>query len=139
MSGREQGKALLKNLSTQVKEVLNDDGEQLVHKRGVDAMVDLATDLTGEDAPPGLQVIRDGGLRLKLMRKDRPGLVTIEWQRPIGAIVTSWERMDKSGGPFRFVYRDVDESWIEMSLQTELYRWLTSTLGDVLYPETRRG
>jgi hypothetical protein len=139
MSGREQGKALLKNLSTQVKDTLNDDGEQLVHKRGVEAMVDLATDLTSEDAPPGLVVQRDGGLRIKLFRKDRPGLVTIEWQRSIGALVTSWERSDKTGGPFKFTWRESDESFIEMSLGTELYAWLTSTMSDVLYPETRKG
>ncbi|MFO0558466.1 MAG: hypothetical protein U0269_10655 [Polyangiales bacterium] len=139
MSGREQGKTLLKNLSSQVKEVLNDDGEQLTHKRGVEAMIDLATDLTGEDAPAGLIVQRDGGLKLKLFRKDRPGLITIEWQRPIGAIVTAWERMDKSAGPFRFVHRASDDSFIEMSLQSELYAWLTSTMGEVLYPETRKG
>jgi hypothetical protein len=138
MSGREQGKTLLKNLSTQVKEVLNDDGEQLVHKRGVEAMIDLATDLTSDDAPPGLIVQRDGGLKLKLLRKDRPGLVTVEWQRSIGAVVCHWERLEKSEGPFRFVYRESDESFIEMSLQTELYAWLTATLGEVLYPETRR-
>lgn len=138
MSGREQGKNLLKNLSTQVKEVLNDDGEQLVHKRGVEALVDLATDLTGDDAPPGLIVQRDGGLKLKLFRKDRPGLVTIEWQRPIGAVVGNWERLGKTEGPFRFVHRASDDSFIEMSLQTELYAWLTSTLAEVLYPEARR-
>jgi|LNFM01.1.fsa_nt_gb hypothetical protein len=139
MSGREQGKALLKNLSTQVKEALNDDGELIVHKRGVEAMVDLATDLTGEDAPVGLIVQRDGGLRIKLLRKDRPGLITIEWQRPIGALVTSWERMDKTGGPFKFVWRDSDESFVEMGLGTELYTWLTATLADVLYADARKG
>jgi hypothetical protein len=138
MSGREHGKALLKNLSSQVKEVLNDDGELLTHKRGVQAMIDLATDLTSEDAPPGLIVQRDGGLKLKLFRKDRPGLITIEWQRPIGAIVTTWERMGKSGGPFRFVHRASDDSFIEMSLQIELYTWLTDTMAEVLYPETRK-
>lgn len=136
MSGREQGKTLLKNLSSQVKEVLNDDGEQLAHKRGVEAMIDLATDLTSDDAPPGLIVQRDGGLKLKLFRKDRPGLITIEWQRPIGAVVLSWERLDKSAGPFRFVHRASDDSFIEMSLQSELYEWLTNTMGEVLYPET---
>jgi hypothetical protein len=138
MSGREHGKALLKNLSSQVKEVLNDDGELLTHKRGVQAMIDLATDLTSEDAPPGLIVQRDGGLKLKLFRKDRPGLITIEWQRPIGAIVTTWERVGKSGGPFRFVHRASDDSFIEMSLQIELYTWLTDTMAEVLYPETRK-
>jgi hypothetical protein len=138
MSGREQGKALLQNLSKQVKEVLNDDGEQLVHKRGVEAMVDLAQDLTGEEAPPGLIVQRDGGLRLKLLRKDRPGLITIEWQRPIGAIVGQWQRMEKAGGPFRFVFREAEDSWNEMQLGDELYAWLTTTLADVLYPETKK-
>ncbi len=139
MSGREQGKALLKNLSAQVKEVLNDDGEQLVHKRGVETMIDLATDLTSDDAPPGLIVQRDGGLKLKLFRKDRPGLITIEWQRPIGAIVTNWERTNKTEGPFRFVHRESDDSYIEMSLQTELYTWLTAAMTEALYPETRKG
>lgn len=138
MSGREEGRARLANLSKQVKEVLSNDGEQLMHRRGVEAMVDLAQDLTGEEAPPGLIVQRDGGLRLKLLRKDRPGLITISWERPIGALVGEWERMDKRGGPFRFTWREPEQRWNEMDSGDELYTWLTATLADILYPDSKR-
>jgi hypothetical protein len=58
--------------------------------------------------------------------------------RPIGAIVGNWERMDKTGGPFKFVYRELEDQWVEMDQQIELYTWLTATLAEALYPETRK-
>ncbi|MDP3278526.1 MAG: hypothetical protein Q8Q09_25270 [Deltaproteobacteria bacterium] len=138
MSGREQGKALLASLSAKVRDVLEDDGEIRLHRRGVEAMVDLAQDLTGDEAPPGLVVQRDGGARLKVLRKDRPGMITFEWQRSIGALVTRWERNGKDEGPFRFLHRESDDCWIEKDSGEELYTWLTRTMGDVLYPDSTR-
>ena len=138
MSGREEGRARLAILSKQVREVLSNDGEALIHRRGIEAMVELAQDLTGEEAPPGLVVVRDGGLKLKLMRKDRPGLITLGWERPIGALVGEWERLSKKGGPLRYTCREPEQRWIEMDTGEELYAWLTDTLGAVLYPESKK-
>jgi hypothetical protein len=138
MSGREQGRARLAVLAKQVREVLSNDGEQIIHRRGVEAMVELAQDLTGPEAPPGLMVQRDGGLRLKLLRKDRPGLITLSWERAIGALVGDWERLDKKGGPFRFTFRETESLWREMDSGEELYTWLTDCLAEVLYPDSKK-
>ena len=75
---------------------------------------------------------------VKLMRKDRPGLITLAWERPIGALVAEWERMDKKGGPLRYTFREAEQRWIEMDSGEELYTWLTDTLASVLYPESKK-
>ena len=138
MSGRERGKELLANLAQQVRKEVAPSGEPMLHAKGQKALAELAADLSDGDGLPGLKVLRDGSDRVRLQRPQRHGQITIEWQRPIGAMVAIVEKDGRREAEIRYLLVEAEDEWKRMEGEGELYSDVTKWLGDVLYPESKR-
>lgn len=138
MSGRERGKKLLAGLSAKVREEVAPSGEPLLHAKGQKAVLDLANDLQGPDAPPGLKVFKDAVDRFRLQRPQRNGQISVRWERPIGAVVVLVEKGDRRDPEIRYVLHEAEDEWRRMEGEGELYEDIASFLVEVLFPEGKR-
>jgi hypothetical protein len=138
MSGRERGKQLLADLAKKVKEEVAPSGEPVLHARGQKAVADLASDLSGPDAPPGLRVFKDAVDRFRLQRPGRNGQIAVAWDRPIGAIVVQVEKLGRRERDVRYRFEEGADEWRRMEGEGELYADIAQWLADVLYPESKR-
>jgi hypothetical protein len=137
-SGRERGKQLLSAFSAKVKKEIVPSGEPVMHARGQKAVAELAADLGGAEAPPGLRVFRDAVDRFRLQRPGKNAEIRVEWQRPIGAIVVAIEKAGRVSPEVKYVFREAEDAWHRMEGDGELYEDVMNLLGDAMYPEARR-
>ena len=137
-SGRERGKQLLSAFSAKVKKEVAPSGEPVMHARGQKAVAELAADLSGADAPPGLKVFRDAVDRFRAQRPGKNAEIRVEWQRPIGCIVVVLDKAGRLQPEVKYVYRDDDEAWHRMEGEGELYEDVMGLLAEAMYPEARR-
>ncbi len=138
MSGRERGKELLSAFSAKVKKEVLPSGEHILHARGQKAVAELAADLGGSDGPPGLRVFRDAVDRFRLQRPNKNAEVTVEWNRPVGAILVKSDKAGRTAAEIRYTHRDADDAWHRMEGEGELYEDIMALLADTMYPEAKR-
>lgn len=138
MNGRERGKELLSAFSAKVKKEVLPSGEPILHALGQKAVADLAQDLGGADGPPGLRVLRDAGDRFRLQRPNKNAEITVEWVRPIGAIVVKNDKAGRLAPERRYTHRAADDAWHRMEGEGELYEDIMGFLAETMYPEAKR-
>jgi hypothetical protein len=138
MSGRERGKQLFADLAKKVRDDLAPSGEPLLHARGQKAVSDLAADLSGPDGLPGLRVFRDRTDQFRLQRPSKNAQITVQWQRPIGAVVVSLEKNGRAEPDVRYLWREASDDWHRMEGEGELYEDVSKWLVEYLYPEAKR-
>ena len=131
------GKKLLKDLAAKVREKTDTSGEQLLDQRGLKEIEDLAKELTGPDAMPGLKLWRDTPAKFRLQRERKNAEITLEWQRNIGALVMTGVSMGKVSFTHRYLSPDAAAGWRRMDGLGEVYEDLSKALVDLLYPEAR--
>jgi hypothetical protein len=131
------GKKLLKDLAAKVREKTDNSGEQLLDLRALKQIDELAKELTGPDAMPGLKLWRDTTAKFRLQRERKNAEIAIEWQRNIGAIVMTGMSMGKMSFTHRYLSPDEAAGWRRMDGLGELYEDLSKALTDLLYPEAR--
>ena len=134
----ENGKKLLADLATTVREKVAPSGEPLLHREGLKMVERLARDLTAPGGMPGIKLWRDSPTKFRLQRSPRNAEIGVEWQRDIGAMVMTGE---KHGGPrsmTRYVFDQELQHFRRMEGEGELYEDLVAALVEYLYPEGRR-
>lgn len=134
--GRERGRRLLAALSQQVKKAAPPSGVE-ANARGLKALAELAEDLTGPNAPPGLQLWRDSAEKFRLTRTQRPGELVVLWDRPAQALHVTADKLGQRIADVRFVFHEALGSWRRFDIDAELYEEVTALLVEVLYPEAR--
>src|SRR5690242_18001659 len=131
----EKGKKLFQDLAKQVREKVQPSGEPVLHKRGLDAVEQLATDLADPEGMPGLKVRRDLPSKFRLDRPPRNAEIAVEWQREIGAIVVTMEKHGEPRTVVRYVFDEGANHWRPMDGAGELYKDIAAALVHYLYPE----
>jgi hypothetical protein len=138
MSGREKGKKLFAELANKVRKEIAPNGEPELNKRGLEALQELADDLTGPDGLPGLRVFKDGVHQFRLQRPQRNGQIIVSWNRGIGAITIVVEKLSGREAEVKYLWREADDAWTRMEGTGELYEDVSKALVDTLYPEAKR-
>src|SRR5258708_26398610 len=134
----ESGKKLLKDLGKQVREKLSPSGEPRLNARGLAFVDEMAKELTGPDAMPGLRLYRDTPQKFRLQRDKKNAELSLEWQRDIGAAVLTGVSMGHVKLTERYVFDDAQARWRRMDGLGEIYEDLTNALVEYLYPEGRQ-
>jgi hypothetical protein len=133
----ENGRKRLQELANTVREKVAASGDNVLHKKGLLQIELLARDLQAPDGMPGLRLTREAPSKFKLVRAQRNGSITLEWQRDIGCIVMTAEKNDGPKVARRYVYDEPKDLWRYMDgVDTqELYDELLDHLTEYLYPE----
>jgi len=134
----ENGKKLLQDLANNVREKVSSTGEQLVHREGLKMVERLARDLTAPGGMPGLKLWRDAPTKFRLQRSPRNAELTLEWQRDIGAMVMSGEKLGEPKVARRYVFDQELGHFRRFEGGGELYEDLVAALVEFLYPEGRK-
>jgi hypothetical protein len=134
----ENGRKLLQDLASSVREKVSPTGEPLVNREGLMMVERLARDLTAPGGMPGLRLWRDAPTKFRLERPPRNATLTLEWQRDIGAMVMSAEKFGEPKTLMRYVFDPEAQHFRRMEGAGELYEDLVAALVDCLYPEGRR-
>ncbi|APR80610.1 Hypothetical protein A7982_05957 [Minicystis rosea] len=134
----ENGRKLLQDLASTVREKVSPTGEQLVNREGLKMVERLARDLAAPDGMPGLKLARDTHTKLRLERPPRNATIIIEWQRDIGAMVMTGEKFGDSKQMTRYVFDQEEQHFRRLEGGGELYEDLVTALVEYLYPEGRR-
>jgi hypothetical protein len=134
----ENGKKLLQDLANNVREKVSSTGEQLVHREGLKMVERLARDLTAPGGMPGLKLWRDAPTKFRLQRSPRNAELTLEWQRDIGAMVMSGEKLGDPKVVSRYVFDQELGHFRRFEGGGELYEDLVAALVEFLYPEGRK-
>lgn len=135
----ERGRALLQDLARRVREKVSVDGEPLLQRRGVAKIETIARMLDGEEALPGLRVLRNSAERLRLQRDGRNADVLVEWMRDAGALAIGGERNGRQARSILYMWDEPAQQWKMMGGESELYEDLVIVISEYLYPEVRRG
>jgi hypothetical protein len=133
----EEGRKRLKDLAQNIRarDQISDEGR---HKKGLLAIEMMARDVTGDDGMPGIKLWRDAPSKFRLQRGTRNAEITLEWQRPIGAIVMSCEKHGEPKKTARYVLDDAADAWRRMEGDGgELYADMEEALVEYLYPEAK--
>ncbi|MCC7538275.1 MAG: hypothetical protein IT379_18765 [Deltaproteobacteria bacterium] len=138
MSESRDDKAALHRLGDALRQQAGASGVITLDERGMRAMEELVSDLTGEKGIPMLKLHRDAPTRFRLQRTGRNAEVTVEWQRDIGAIVVLGDYLGQRKFQRLFVYDPNEARWRRMDGVRGLYEELTDALTEVLFPEVRR-
>lgn len=133
----EDGKKRLKDLAKQVREKTAVDGAAALHQQGLAIVDELAQELTGPDAMPGLKLYRDNAQKFRLQRSPRNAELTFEWQREIGALALTKEKHGEPKVLVRYVWDEAEKKWRRLDGGGELWEDVSSTLVEYLYPEAR--
>jgi hypothetical protein len=133
----EDGKKRLKDLAKQVREKTAVDGAAVLHHKGLAIIEELAKELGGPDAMPGLKVYRDNAQKFRLQRSPRNGEITMEWQREIGAVALTKQKHGEPKAMVRYVWDEPEQKWRRLEGGGELWEDVSTALVDVLYPEAR--
>ena len=134
----EEGKKRLKDLASRVREKLDTSGEAHLHARGLALIEEMAKELTGPDALPGLRLFRDGPNKIKLQRERKNAEIVFEWERPIGAAVMTCVQLGQVKRTERYVWDEATQAWRRMSgAPGEPFSDIGDALAEGLYPEGR--
>ena len=131
----EDAKKRLRDLAKQVKEKVATTGAPVLHQQGLDLIEELAKELSGPDAMPGLRVYRDSPVKIRLQRPMRNAEITIDWQRDIGAIGLTCEKHGEPKTFVRYVWDASLDKWRKLDGGGEIWEDVTSALVTYLYPE----
>jgi len=134
----ENGRKLLQDLATQVRERVSLAGEPLVNREGIKMVERLARDLTAPGGMPGLKLWRDTPTKFRLTRPPRNAEILVEWQRDIGAMVLAGEKFGEPKHLTRYVFDQEQAHFRRMEGEGELYKDVVAALVEYLYPEGRR-
>ena len=134
----ERGRLLLQDLALRVKEKVAIGGEPVLQQRGVAKIETLARMLDGEEALPGLRVLRNSAERLRLQRDGRNADVVVEWKRDAGALALGGERNGRTARSILYMWDEPTARWQRLGGDSELYEDLVFILTEYLYPEVRR-
>lgn len=135
---QENGRKLLSDLASAVREKVSPTGEPLIHREGLKMVERLARDLTAPGGMPGLRLTRDSPTKFRLGRPPRNAEITLEWQRDIGAMVLTGEKFGEPKQLTRFVFDQEEQHFRRMEGVGELYEDMVAALVEYLYPEGRK-
>ncbi|MFT3768714.1 MAG: hypothetical protein QM820_24985 [Minicystis sp.] len=135
---QENGRKLLQDLASAVREKVSATGEPLINREGLKMVERLARDLTAPNGMPGLKLWRDAPTKFRLERPPRNATITIEWQRDIGAMVMIGEKFGEPKQQQRYVFDQELQHFRRLEGGGELYEDLVAALVEYLYPEGRR-
>ena len=136
--GTDNGRKLLQDLATSVRERVSPAGEPLVNREAIKMVERLARDLTAPGGMPGLKLWRDSPTRFRLTRAPRNAEILLEWQRDIGAMVLAGEKHGEPKQLTRYVWDQEQAHFRRMEGEGELYEDMVAALVEYLYPEGRR-
>ncbi len=131
----EGGKKLLKDLASKVREKTTPTGEPILNARGLALVDELGKELTGEGAMPGLHLFRDTPAKFRLQREKKNAELTIDWQRPIGALVLTGVALGHTKFTHNYVWDETEQRWRRLDSLGEIWEDLSTALVDLLYPE----
>jgi hypothetical protein len=131
----DEGKKALRAVASAVRARTAPSGEIMLHARGIKTIGDLASELAGPEAAPGLVVFRDGDTKLKLRRRSRNAEIVVEWVRAIGAIELTGSRLEEKPSQVRYVFDEALGHWRPMTGAGELWADLAAALVMYLFPE----
>jgi hypothetical protein len=134
----ENGRKRLQDLANTVRAKAAASGDNVLHKKGLLQIELLARDLQAPDGMPGLRLTREAPSKFKLARAQRNATITLEWQRDIGCIVMTCEKIDAAKVARRYVYDEPKDIWRNMDNDNELYDELIDELTEYLYPEAAK-
>jgi hypothetical protein len=134
----DNGRKLLSDLATSVREKVSPAGEPLVNREGIKMVERLARDLVAPGGMPGLKLWRDTPTKFRLTRSNRNGEILLEWQRDIGAMVLAGDKVGEPRKMVRYVYDQELQHFRRMEGEGELYEDLVASLVEYLYPEGRK-
>jgi hypothetical protein len=136
----ENGRKRLAELATMVREKVAASGDNVLHKKGLVQIEMLARDLQAPDGMPGLRLTREAPSKFTLVRAQRNAAITLEWQKDIGCIVMTCEKLDGPKVARRYVHDEPNNAWRNMdeSDAHELYDDLLDQLTEYLYPEAAK-
>ena len=134
----EHGRKLLQDLAKTVEQKVAPSGEAKINRRGLLTIELLARELTGPGAIPGIQLWRDAVSKFRLTRPRRNAEIGLEWQRDIGAMVLSCQKLGEPRTTVRYLYDEALDQFHQMSGVGELYEDLTRALVEYLYPEGKK-
>jgi len=134
----ENGRKLLQDLANRVSEKVSSTGEQLVNREGLKMVERLARDLTAPGGMPGLKLWRDSPTKFRLQRSPRNAELALEWQRDIGAMVMSGEKLGDPRVVTRYVFDQELGHFRRFEGGGDLYEDLVAALVEYLYPEGRK-
>jgi hypothetical protein len=136
----ENARKRLQELAKTVREKVATSGDNVLHKKGLLQIELLARDLQAPDGMPGLKLTREAPSKFKLVRATRNASLTLEWQRDIGCIVMTAEKIDGPKVARRYVYDEPKDLWrfMDGSETQELYDELIDHLTEYLYPEAAK-
>jgi hypothetical protein len=134
----ENGRKLLQDLASVVRERVSPTGEPLINREGIKMVERLARDLTAPGGMPGIKLWRDTPTRFRLTRPPRNAEILVEWQRDIGAMVLAGEKFGEPKRLARYVFDQEQAHFRRMEGEGELYEDLVAALVEYLYPEGRR-
>lgn len=134
----ENGRKLLQDLASAVREKVAPTGEALVNREGLKMVERLARDLSAPNGMPGIRVWRDAPTKFRLERPPRNAEMSVEWQRDIGAMVLTGEKFGEPKRLVRYVFDQEQQHFRRMEGGGELYEDLVAWLVEYLYPEGRK-
>lgn len=134
----ENGRKLLQDLASAVREKVSPTGEPLVNREGLKMVERLARDLTAPGSMPGLRLWRDAPTKFRLERPPRNAVIAVEWQRDIGAMVMTGEKFGEPKQLTRYVFDQEMQHFRRLEDGGELYEDLVAALVEFLYPEGRK-
>lgn len=134
----DEGKKRLKDLAGRVREKLDTSGQAKLDARGLALIEELAKELTGPDAVPGLRLFREGSHKIKLQREKKNAEIVFEWERAIGAAVMTCVQLAQVKRTERYVFDEEKQAWRRMSgAPGEPFADVSEALVEVLFPEAR--
>jgi hypothetical protein len=130
-------KERLRALAGNVRTKLDPSGEHLVHQKGLGLVEEIARELGGAMAMPGLTVLRPAVEKAKLLRSGKNAEIVVSWERPIGALELTSRALGKERTFRRYVWDGGTSVWRRMEGVGELWEDLQAELLAVLYPDVR--
>lgn len=134
----DNGRKLLQDLASTVREKVANDGGALINREGLKMIERLARDLTAEGGMPGLRLWRDAPGKFRLERPPRNATITVEWQRDIGVLALTGEKFGEAKRTSRFVFDQEEQRFRRFEGEGDLYEDVVAALVEFLYPEGRR-
>ena len=134
----DEGKKRLKDLAAQVREKIDTKGAPVLNQRGLDLVDELAKELGGPDAMPGLKVWRDTPSKFRLTRSPRNAEIGVEWERDIGALAVTAEKHGEPRTLTRYVWDEAQAKWRKLDGGGEIWEDIAALLVAYLYPEATK-
>jgi hypothetical protein len=130
----EAGKNKIKALAERIRQKQQVTDEQR-NRKGLLLIELVARELSQEGGVPELRVTRDAVSKLHVNRGEKVGEIALEWQRPIGATVMTFERPGVPRRTWKYILDEPADVWRRMEGEGELWEDLASGLEEYLYPD----